>query len=231
MKKIIVTGASGNMGKAIVRKFLAEGYWVIGTVIPGDPAVLDIEDTRFEKSVVDLLNEGDAGKFIAAIIERHKTIDATVLTVGGFAMGEIVDTKTSDITKQYKLNFETTYNIVRPVFAQMIKQQSGRIFMTGSRPGLDAQQGNGMTAYSLAKSLIFRLADLMNAETKGIDVVTSVVVPGTIDTSPNRKAMPDADFRKWTKAEDIAEIIYFYCTDIAKSIRDPLIKMYNNSSE
>ena len=229
MKKIIVTGASGNMGRAVIKKFLAEGYHVIGTVIPDDPATLDIEDARFEKAVVDLLNEEDSEKFIASVIEKHKTIDAVVLTVGGFAIGKITETGTKEVTKQIRLNFETTYNIARPVFAHMLKQQSGRIFMTGSRPGLDAQQGNGMTAYSLGKSLMFRLADLMNIEAKGTNVVTSVVVPSTIDTPQNRHAMPDADFNKWIKAEDIAEGIHFYCTEKAKALREPLIKVYNNS--
>jgi NAD(P)-dependent dehydrogenase (short-subunit alcohol dehydrogenase family) len=198
-------------------------------VIPNDPAPLDMEDAKFEKVIVDLLSEEDAENFIASVIEKHQTIDAAVLTVGGFAMGKVTVTSTRDITQQLKLNFETTYHIARPVFTQMLKQESGRIFMTGSRPGLDAQQGTGMTAYSLAKSLIFRLADLMNNEAKGMDVVTSVIVPGTIDTPQNRKAMPDADFNKWIKAEDIAEVIHYYCTDKARSVREPVIKVYNNS--
>lgn len=229
MKKIIVTGASGNLGRVVIKKFIAEGYYVIGTVIPDDPAPLDIDEKVFEKVIVDLLDEAEAENFILSVTEKHTTIDAVVLTVGGFAMGKVTDTKTADITKQIRLNFETTYNIARPVFAQMMRQQSGRIFMTGSRPGLDAQQGIGMTAYSLGKSLIFRLADLMNAEAKGSDVVTSVVIPSTIDTPQNRKSMPDADFSKWIKAEDIAEVIHYYCTDKAKTIREPLIKVYNNS--
>jgi hypothetical protein len=60
-------------------------------------------------------------------------------------------------------------------------------------------------------------------------VVTSVVVPSTIDTPQNRKAMPDADFSKWVKAEAIAGAIYFYCTDAAAVLREPLIKVYNNA--
>lgn len=229
MKNVIITGASGNLGQAMVKKFLSEGYRVIGTVIPNDPAVFTIVNAQFEKVVVDLLNEEDSAKFIASVVEKYKTIDAAVLTVGGFAMGKVTETGTKDITKQIRSNFETTYNIARPIFVQMLKQQSGRIFMTGSKPGLDAQQGNGMVAYSLAKSLIFRLADLMNIEAKGIDVVTSVIIPATIDTPQNRSAMPEADFTKWIKTEDIGEVIYFYCTDKSKAIREPLIKMYNNS--
>lgn len=233
MKTAIVTGASGNMGQAVVKKFIAEGYKVIGTVIPNDPVAMDptfgFPEESFEKIVVDLMNEEDSEKFIASIISKYGSVDAAVLTVGGFAMGTIAETKTSDIAKQYKLNFETAYNVARPLFIQMLKQNSGRIFIIGSRPGLNARNSKGMVAYGLGKSLIFRLAELMNDEAKGTNVITSVVIPSTIDTPQNRKAMPDADPQKWVKPEAIAGVIHFYCTDAASVLREPLIKVYNNS--
>jgi NAD(P)-dependent dehydrogenase (short-subunit alcohol dehydrogenase family) len=175
------------------------------------------------------MNEVDSEKFVTGIVAKYGSVDAAVLTVGGFAMGSVVETKTSDIAKQYKLNFETAYNSARPIFLQMLKQNSGRIFIIGARPGLNASNGKGMIAYGLAKSLIFRLAELMNNEAKGTNVVVSVVVPSTIDTPQNRKAMPDADPGKWVKPEAIADIIYFYCTDEAAVLREPVIKVYNNS--
>jgi NAD(P)-dependent dehydrogenase (short-subunit alcohol dehydrogenase family) len=229
MKTAIVTGASGNMGQAVIKKFIDEGYKVIGTIIPNDPVAMDFPPDSFEKVVVDLMNEDESAKFIANVISKYGSVDAAVLTVGGFAMGSIAETKTSDIVKQYKLNFETAYNAARPVFIQMMKQKSGRIFIIGSKPGLSAKNGKGMVAYSLAKSLIFRLAELMNDEAKGTNVVISVVIPSTIDTPQNRKAMPDADPGKWVKPEAIADVIYFYCTDAAAVLREPLIKLYNNS--
>jgi NAD(P)-dependent dehydrogenase (short-subunit alcohol dehydrogenase family) len=234
MRTAIVTGASGNMGQAVIKKFIDEGYKVVGTIIPDDPVLLDpmaigFPEDKFEKVVVDLMNEDESAKFIDNIIARYGSVDAAVLTVGGFAMGSVAETKTSDIAKQYKLNFETAYNVARPVFVQMLKQNNGKIFIIGSRPGLNAMNGKGMVAYGLGKSLIFRLAELMNDEAKGTNVVTSVVVPSTIDTPQNRKAMPDTDPAKWVKPEAIADIIYFHCTDTAAVLREPLIKVYNNS--
>lgn len=229
MKTVIVTGASGNLGQAVIRKFIDEGYRVTGTIIPNDPVTMDLPADKFEKAVVDLLNEDDSAKFVSSVISKNETIEAAVLTVGGFALGSIVETKTSDIAKQYKLNFETAYNIARPIFSQMLKQNSGRIFIIGSRPGLSAMNSKGMVAYGLGKSLIFRLAELMNDEAQGTNVVTSVVIPSTIDTPQNRKAMPDTDPAIWVKPEAIADIIHFYCTDAASALREPLIKVYNNS--
>jgi len=229
MKVAIVTGASGNMGQAVVKKFIAEGYYVVGTIIPNDPAPMDFPSDKFEKIVVDLENEDDSQKFVGAILEKHGSVDAAILTVGGFAMGKIADTKTADIAKQYKLNFETAYNVARPVLVQMLKQNSGRIFIIGSKPGLSAKNGKGMVAYGLAKSLIFRLAELMNDEAKGKNVVTSVVVPSTIDTPQNRKVIPDANFDYWVKPEAIADVIYWHCTAEAAVLREPVLKVYNNA--
>jgi len=229
MKVAIVTGASGNMGQAVVKKFIDEGYYVIGTIIPDDPVSLEFPPDKFEKVIVDLMNEDDSHKFIGTILEKHGNIDAAILTVGGFAMGKITETKTADIAKQHKLNFETAYNVAQPVFVQMLKQNSGRIFIIGSKPGLSAKNGKGMVAYGLAKSLIFRLAELMNDEAKGTNVVTSVVVPSTIDTPQNRKSIPDGKFDNWVKPEAIADVIYWHCTDAASVLREPILKVYNNA--
>ena len=229
MKIAIVTGASDNMGQAVIKKFIDEGYKVIGTIIPNDPVPIDFPEDKLDKVVVDLMNEEDSAKFVKEVTSKYGSVDAAVLTVGGFAMGSIAETKTSDIAKQYKLNFETAYNVARPVFTQMIKQTTGRIFIIGSKPGLSAVNSKGMVAYGLAKSLIFRLAELMNGEAKGTNVVVSVIVPSTIDTPQNRKSMPDADPSKWVKPEAIADVIHFYCTDEAAVLREPVIKVYNNS--
>lgn len=229
MKIAIVTGSSGNMGQAVVKKFINEGYFVTGTIIPGDKTPMDFPEDKFEKVVVDLMDEEDSKKFVDALVEKHGGIGVAVLTVGGFATGKIEETKTSDIAKQYKLNFETAYNVAQPLFVQMLKQNSGRIFIIGSKPGLDAKNSKGMVAYGLAKSLIFRLAEMMNAEAKGTNVVISVVVPSTIDTAANRKSIPNANFENWVKPEAIANVIYWNCTDEAAVLREPVLKVYNNA--
>jgi NAD(P)-dependent dehydrogenase (short-subunit alcohol dehydrogenase family) len=229
MKTAIITGASGNLGQAVVKKFINEGYKVIGTVTSTDMTRYELPPAQFEKIAIDLLSEEDCQKTIEAVVSKNGSIDVAVLTVGGFAMGHMADTTTSDLLQQYKLNFETAYNIARPIFLQMLKQNGGHLFLVGSRPGLDARNSKGMVAYGLAKSLLFRLAELMNEEGKANNVVTSVIVPGTIDTPQNRKAMPGADFNQWVKAETIANIICYYCSEDARSVREPVIKLYGNS--
>lgn len=229
MKTAIITGAAGNLGQAVVKKFLSKGYHVIGTVIPDEPSIVQSHGQHFETAVVDLQNEELVQQFIDLLTEMHKKIDVAVLTVGGFTMGDILATKTADISRQIKLNFETAYNMARPVFKQMLEQGYGRIFLIGARPGSNMKNSTGMVAYGLSKSLIFRLAELMNEEAKDHDIVTSVVVPSTIDTPQNRLSMPKADFTKWVTPEAIADIIYFHTSLEGGILREPVIKVYGGS--
>lgn len=228
MKTAIVSGAPGNLGQAICAKFLSNDYRVIGTATTHDKLSF-YDNKNFELAVLDLTAEDKVQEFAASIIKKYDSIDVAVLTVGGFAMGKIADTDISAMQKQYKLNFETTYNLARPLFMHMIKQGRGHIFLTGARTGSEMRLSKGSIAYGLSKSLVFRLAELMNEEAKGTDVVTSIISPSTIDTPQNRAAMPDADFNKWVKAEAIADIIFNYCQQEAAVLRDPVLKVYNKA--
>lgn len=217
MRTAVVTGASGNLGQAVVQKFLSEGYAVEGT------GSLLMDAPHFHSVSVDLVNEEAAAEWVQVVINKHKTIDVAVLTVGGFAMADIAGTSTAMIGQQYRLNFETAYNVARPVFVQMIKQGTGTIFLIGSKAGMEAANSKGMIAYGLSKSLLFRLAELMNEEAAGTAVNTMVIVPSTIDTPQNRAAMPAADFSKWQTPETIADIIFSNTKH--KDSRSPVIEL------
>ncbi|MEO6682533.1 MAG: SDR family NAD(P)-dependent oxidoreductase [Ginsengibacter sp.] len=220
-KTAIVSGANGNLGKAVAETFLKKGYQVIGTVHRAGSAQ---PEKNLEEIQLDLFNAEKSELFVHDVINKYKQIDVAVLTAGGFSMNGIEKTTTSDLQSQYRLNFETAYNLARPVFLQMLKQNSGHLFFIGSQAGMNASTAKGLVAYSLSKSLLFRLAEIMNAEAKGKNVVVSVVVPSTIDTPENRKSMPDADFTTWQKPEEIAEVIHWYCTPEAISLQKPIIQ-------
>lgn len=206
-KVIVVSGASGNLGKAIVRHFLSLDWRVIGLVhrTSGDSM-----PNNYEEMQMDLLEEGSVEKGMADIIGRHRRIDAAVLTAGGFAMGDMAHTSVEDLEKQYRLNFITAYNLAKPVFAQMKLQQNGNLFFTGSGQGLDTHRGKGVVAYSLAKSQLFQLANILNADAESTSVKTYVLVPNIIDTPQNRRSMPEADYRQWESPESIAKIVAKY---------------------
>jgi NAD(P)-dependent dehydrogenase (short-subunit alcohol dehydrogenase family) len=86
-----------------------------------------------------------------------------------------------------------------------------------------------MVAYTLAKSLLFKFAELLNQDAKGKNVTATVIVPSTIDTPANRNSMPNANPSNWVKPQEIAGILEFIVSEQASSLREPVLKIYNNA--
>ena len=229
MKKIIITGADGNLGSAVTSLFLEKGYTVIATVLNEDAKKKLPQNNILQVEAVNLENETETASFIQNVIDVHGTIDAALMLVGGFTAGKIENTKTGDIKKQIALNFETAYNITQPLYQHMLQNSYGRLVFIGARPALQAVDGKNLIAYALSKSLLFKLAEFSNKDAKGKNITATVVVPSTIDTPLNRKNMPDADPNTWVKAEDLAEILEFVCSDKATPLRETVLKVYNNA--
>lgn len=229
MKTVIITGANGNLGSAVTKEFLNKGYKVVATVI-NDAMKNDFAPhDNLEVQVVNLTSEEETNAFVRSVIEKYKTVDAALLLVGGFAMGDIAATKLDDIKKQIELNFETAYNVTRPLYAHMMENNSGRIVFIGARPALNAAQGKGLVAYGLSKSLLFKLADFLNEDAKGKNVTATVVVPSTLDTPLNRKSMPEVNPDNWVKPSALAEILEFVVNDKSSTLRETVLKVYNNA--
>lgn len=229
MKKVVITGAEGNLGRVVVRTFLDKGYKVLATVLNRADAGALGEHADLEVSELNLLDETAVQDFVSRILEKHTSVDAGLMLAGGFAMGGIDKTGIEDIKKQFSVNFETAYSVTRELYRHMKERGSGRLVLVGTRPALEAPAGKAMIAYSLSKSLLFRLAELLNEDAKGTDVVTSVIVPSTIDTPANRKSMPGAGFDDWVKPEQIAELLHLICSETGAPLRETVLKIYNKA--
>jgi NAD(P)-dependent dehydrogenase (short-subunit alcohol dehydrogenase family) len=228
MKNILITGAAGNLGKIVTAKFLTAGYRVVAIVSPQTSLSSLPKDIAGYHA--DLSDEASANEIVNKIIQEHGTIDAALLLAGGFAMGNILHTHLSHSDDMIALNFNTAYNIARPLFTQMSTQPNGgRIILIGARPALEHRGGKDMIAYALSKSLIFKLAELLNAEGKDKNITASVIVPGTIDTPANREAMPKADRSTWVTSEELAEAMLYLISDNSRALRETVLKFYGNA--
>jgi len=229
MKTVIITGANGNLGTAVTREFLNKGYQVVATVVTESMKTEIPAEERLDVQVVDLSNETATALFVQSVIDTHKTVDAALLLVCGFAAGDITNTSVADIDKQIALNFKTAYHVTQPVFKHMLGEGQGRLVFIGARPALEASQGKNLLAYGLSKSLLFKLAEYLNAEAKGKNITATVVAPSTLDTPLNRKSMPDVDPEIWVKPTALAEILEFIVSDKNATVRESVIKVYNNA--
>src|SRR5699024_10484001 len=97
-KTILISGANGNLGKAVVDYFLKKGNQVIGLVHHKENAATISNYTEFE---VDLTDESATQKNIEQILKEYKDIDTAVLTTGGFATGKFEQTGKEELNKQY----------------------------------------------------------------------------------------------------------------------------------
>ena len=160
-KTALITGAAGNLGKAVVEVFNENNFKVHGSIEPGKNPKIGPQ-AMLVWHEADLKKEDSAMTFVKDVINVEKKIDACIMLVGGFAMGDIHHTSMSDIREMMQLNFETAYHIAKPVFQQMVKQEGGgRIIFIGAKPALEVQAGKGLMAYALSKSLLFQYSCML----------------------------------------------------------------------
>ncbi|MGN7886864.1 SDR family NAD(P)-dependent oxidoreductase [Dyadobacter sp. 22481] len=227
-KQIIVSGATGNLGKDVVKKLTALGYGLHINVREGKTDAY-ADNANVSNYLADLSNAQQAGHFVAEAIINAGKIEAGVLLAGGFAMAKLTDTSDADIEQMLTMNFKTAFHLVKPLMKHFEANGGGQFIFIGARPALVPEAGTGSFAYALAKSLVFQMAELINAEGKSKNITATVIVPSIIDTPDNRAAMPNSDFSKWIPATDMAEGIAFVLSDTGKKLRQTVLKLYNEA--
>jgi NAD(P)-dependent dehydrogenase (short-subunit alcohol dehydrogenase family) len=229
IRSVIITGAAGNLGRAVCEKFLAEAWQVTAVVGPGDDPDF-LKDRNFYAINIDLFNEKEIRNSLGQLFTDRGPFSFAVFTVGGFAMGDLRQTGLEELKKMFQLNFETAYSTARILFEHFEEEKNeGRMVFIGARPGLQVRQAGEVVAYGLSKSLVLNLAEIINAAGHRKKIDAAVVIPSIIDTPANRQAMPDADFGRWVKPEEIADNIFYLSTPAGRQQRDVILKVYGNS--
>lgn len=204
MKTVLITGAGGNLGAAAVDRFVDNGYQVVALVSPGKVPTEQRKHVDYLEA--DLLQEGPVRELMDRVFAMYAAINGVVLTVGGFEAGDVEATDEAAMKRMYSLNFETAYHVARPAFRYMQSQPGGgRIIFIGAKPALDAKAGKSLMAYGLSKSLLFKLAEYLNAASE--KVKSHVIVFSALDTPQNRTSMPKADTSQWVRPEKVAGVM------------------------
>jgi NAD(P)-dependent dehydrogenase (short-subunit alcohol dehydrogenase family) len=223
----IISGAGGNLGTAVTSAFLEAKYEVIGTVEQHHSTDHLQKHDVLNYAKIDLTIAVDAEKLVVGAYKKHGEIDALVLLVGGFAMGNVSNTSAEDIQKMVALNFNTAYNLIKPYLANAKSQsQQGNIIVVGAKPATNLSGSGETLAYALSKAMIMNLAEVINGSTKDHNVRASVVIPSIIDTPANRSSMPDANFSDWVRPSAIAQLMVQICSEGFSPIRDGVYKVY-----
>jgi NAD(P)-dependent dehydrogenase (short-subunit alcohol dehydrogenase family) len=100
----------------------------------------------------------------------------------------------------------------------MIKQNFGRIVTISSGAILNGG-GAGIGAYAVSKGAVRQLTEIVADELREYAIHAHCILPGTMDTDANRRAMPGADYSHWVKTEDVARVIHFLLGDDSRAVR------------
>ena len=228
-KVVMVTGAAGNLGNATARAFLAKGAYVVLVDLDLERLEETFADVAQDETVVfagvDLTDDGAVEGMVYEAVQQLGAVDVLANIAGGFRSGAPVHETSLDTWDfMLDLNARTVLITARAVVPHMLQKGTGKIISVAARPGLKA--GATSAAYAASKSAVIRLTESMSASLKESVINVNCVIPGTLDTPQNRKAMPNAKFEKWVAPEALADVITFLASEKARAIHGACVPAY-----
>lgn len=221
---VVITGASGNVGRVIARELAATTKLALldrrATALGELPNAGDHQ--RY--GGVDLGDEPRVQATVRDVVAQLGTIRALVHTVGGWAGGtQVIDQGTDLVRRMLELNYLAAVTMVRAVLPHMLQAQAGTIVFFGSADALKGRAGS--SAYAASKGALLRFSESLAEEVGPQGIRVRVILPTTIDTEINRKAMPEARFSEWVTPAQIARTVAFLIADASDGIRYATVPM------
>jgi NAD(P)-dependent dehydrogenase (short-subunit alcohol dehydrogenase family) len=218
---IVVTGAAGNLGRAIVELLAQRDIRIVAldhheTAVQGILDKLPMPERHVAVGNVELTDSAACERIMALAVERFGRIDGLVNTVGGFASAPIAESGPDLWERMFRLNAITTLNVFRAAIVHMRPKRRGSLVAVSAAAALRAPAG--LAAYSAAKSAVLRLTESFAEELKADGIRVNAILPGTIDTPQNRASMPSADHAAWVRPREIAEVIAFLLDDASSGM-------------
>jgi NAD(P)-dependent dehydrogenase (short-subunit alcohol dehydrogenase family) len=226
-KIVFITGASGGLGKSVTERFLSSGATVIGASrkITTD----QFPASNFVAMPVDFTSDAAVRAAVDSIIQKYGRLDVLVHVLGGFAGGKsVAETDDATWSQMRDLNLDSAFYVLRAAIPHLRKSGNGRIVAIGSLTATTAHSGLG--AYVTFKAALSMLVETVALENKDAGLTANIILPGTMDTPVNRKAMPKADFSKWLKTEAVADLAFFLAQDSASHITGAVIPIDGQNS-
>ena len=224
---VLITGAQGGLGTFVTERFLTTGATVVGTA--RNISQEDFPGANFVALPADLTKSAAVAGAISSVVERYGRLDVLVHLLGGFAGGKtVVETGDATWEQMQDLNLTSAFYILRAAIPHLRKSGSGRVVAIGSLAAVEPHAGLG--AYVTFKSALVSLVRTVALENHDAGLTANVVLPGTMDTPANRKAMAGADFSKWVKPSDVADVILWLADKRGKHVTGTAIPIDSTAS-
>jgi NAD(P)-dependent dehydrogenase (short-subunit alcohol dehydrogenase family) len=231
----VITGGVGGLGGAVTAAFVAAGASVVVVERSGRrqafdtlAAQLGAPAERLDFVAADVLDENSVAAMVAAALARHGRMDVLVNLVGGYEAGQPVTELDLAVWQRMEdLNLRSAFLVSKHAARPMIQQGEGRILNISARGARSGRKN--AAAYAVAKAGIITLTEVQAEELRDQGVTVNCILPSIIDTPANRAALPNADFGRWPRAEEVARVLLFLASDDAKLISGAAIPVYGRA--
>jgi NAD(P)-dependent dehydrogenase (short-subunit alcohol dehydrogenase family) len=224
---VLVTGGTGALGAAVTLAALGAGATAVATyrdardrdALAARVPASDRE--RLHAVKADVTDADGVRRLFDEVAARQPRLDALVNTVGGFAGGALLATDERAWDAMLTLNLRSAYLCCRAALPAMLAAGRGRIVNVASRSVVPP--AGGFIAYTVSKAGVIALTQALAHEVRGRGVTVNAVLPSTMDTEANRRAMPDADRSGWVRPDSVARAILFLASDAAADVTGTLL--------
>lgn len=225
---VIVSGGAGGVGLTVSQQFAAQGDMVYVIDRPeAQQRISDMQNEHIRFAAADVLDESSVEQALADIYQHVQRIDVLVNIVGGYAAGQPIETlDLATWSFMLDLNVKSAFLLSKHVVPYMKKRSWGRIINFSSRAARDLAANSG--AYAVSKAAVIALSEVQAKEVLAAHITVNAILPSIVDTPANRAAMPHADFSRWPKAGEIAQVVLFLASEGAGLISGASIPVYGH---
>jgi NAD(P)-dependent dehydrogenase (short-subunit alcohol dehydrogenase family) len=231
----VITGGAGGLGGAVTRAFVAAGAQVVIVAraerrpsVERLTADLGPLGARLDFVATDVLDEGSVAAMVTDVVARHGRVDVLVNLVGGYEAGQpITELDLAVWEHMLDLNLRSAFLVSKHAARPMIQRGAGRILNISARAARTGRKN--AAAYAIAKAGIITLTETQADELREHGVTVNCILPSIIDTPANRAALPNADFARWPRAEEVARVLLFLASDDASLISGASIPVYGSA--
>jgi short-subunit dehydrogenase len=210
-KLIVVSGGTRGIGRAIIQKFMSQGYDV-ATCARNTNELLALKlalESDFPSQKVfiftaDLALKTQTKAFANEVLALNRPIDVLVNNTGVFVQGSILTEDDGLLEQQIETNVYSAYYLTKYLIDNMIAQKNGYVVNICSIASLMAYKASG--SYSISKFAMLGFSKSLREELKPHHIKVSSVMPGAVFTDA-WAGVPIAEER-FMKANDIAEILW-----------------------